>query len=61
MGVKFNTIVPKVDVLRFNHYNINDKQLKWMKEFYKSTSEFKINGKDHGMIRYKDIFNRDTV
>jgi hypothetical protein len=56
MEVKNKTLVVDKDVLRFNHYNINDKQLNWMKQFFKSKQDFKINGEDSGMIRYKSLF-----
>jgi len=36
-------------VLRFNHYNVNAKELKWMKRFYNSKKDFHINAVDHGM------------
>lgn len=55
--VSGSTIVPPIDVFRFNHYNVNHKQLEWMKSFYKTTTDFKINGIDDGMYRYKHIFN----
>lgn len=29
--------------LRFNHYNVNAVQLRWMKHFYKSEQKFKLN------------------
>jgi Glycosyltransferase family 92 len=46
------TIVADVSILRFNHYNVNDKQLRWMSGFYKRS--FEINGTDDGMLRYKE-------
>lgn len=30
--------------IRFNHYNVNEKLLRWMKTFYKSETEFSLNG-----------------
>ena len=42
--------------LRFNHYNINDKQLDWMTGFYKSSKRFEIDGIDNGMLRYSHLF-----
>ena len=54
--VKNKTILADVSSFRFNHYNVNDKLLKWMKNFYKSDIEFKLNGKDDGMNRYYNIF-----
>jgi hypothetical protein len=56
-NVKYNTITPDVDILRFNHYNLNNKQLNWMKSYFNSDSEFKIDGIDDGMKRYNNIFN----
>lgn len=56
--VKNKTITPDTSILRFNHYNTNEKQLIWMKGFYNTSVDFKINGTDTGMIRYKDIFTQ---
>ncbi len=39
------------DELRFNHYNINIKQIDWMKGFFR-TDKFK-SGKDHSMKKFK--------
>ena len=58
INTKNKTIIPVTDVLRFNHYNVNDYCIKWMKDFYKSPVEISINGKDDGMKRYKDIFEK---
>ena len=52
---KNKTIIVDTDILRFNHYNVNEKQLRWMEKFYKGNT-FSINGIDDGMIRYKDLF-----
>lgn len=72
INVKNKTIVPDKDILRFNHYNLNKKQIKWMKEeYYKNNDAFYFNldgegsgngsgngnSIDNGMIRYKEIFN----
>ena len=56
-SVKYNTVIPDTDILRFNHYNLNDKQLNWMKWFYNTNIDFKINDIDDGMSRYNNIFN----
>jgi hypothetical protein len=56
---KKETIVPPTNILRFNHYNLNNKQLEWMKWYY-NKNEFKIDGVDHGMCRYKDLFIIDN-
>jgi hypothetical protein len=55
------TIVADETILRFNHYNVNEKQLSWMKTFYKTKTTFKINGTDDGMKRYKHLFNQNTM
>ena len=47
-------IVLEPDIIRFNHYNVNDKQLSWIKQFYKH--EYSLNGLDDGMKRYKHLF-----
>jgi hypothetical protein len=57
--VKFKTIIPQSDILRFNHYNINDKSLSWMNWFYKPKESFIINNEDNDMLRYKEIFKFD--
>jgi hypothetical protein len=31
-----------VDMMRFNHYNVNKKQVKWMHEWFKTNKPFKI-------------------
>lgn len=41
------------DILRFNHYNVNPTQLKWMENFYK-VKEFKLSDRDTGMRKYQD-------
>ncbi len=53
---KGETIHENSDIIRFNHYNVNEKLLIWMKEFYKSPVDFTLNGVDTGMERYKHIF-----
>jgi hypothetical protein len=42
-------------ILRFNHYNINKKQIEWMKTFF-NQNNFK-SGKDNSMSRYKNIID----
>lgn len=59
MNVKYTTVVPDTTILRFNHYNLNNKLFSWMRQYFKSKVEFKINGTDNGMLRYKDIFTVD--
>lgn len=54
--VRNKTIIPDTNILRFNHYNLNPKQLLWMRDFFKSETEFKIDGYDDGMKRYKQLF-----
>jgi hypothetical protein len=57
MIVKYNSITPDINTLRFNHYNLNNSQLTWMKWFYNSNNDFKIDGIDNGMSRYIELFN----
>ena len=57
MNTRKKTIVAEVGTLRFNHYNLNDKQFLWMKSFYKVNYSFAINGVDEGMKRYKHLFD----
>lgn len=57
--VKYETRFEKPDVLRFNHYNVNDKLLKWMKGFYKSPTDFSLDGIDDGMKRYRSLLSKD--
>lgn len=54
MTFKAKTIYPDRDILRFNHYNINDKQLLFIKDFYKV--KYNINEIDDSMSRYKFLF-----
>ena len=45
-----------IDTLRFNHYNVNKKQIKWMQGFYnKSSSTDFTYGTDNIMKRYSNI------
>ena len=61
MNVKNKTIVPNTSTLRFNHYNLNAKQLKWMKGFYNRSEDFVVDGIDDSMSRYYKLFlNRVT-
>lgn len=39
-----NTLYADVKTLRFNHYNVNDKQIEWMKSFYHTDDNFFLNG-----------------
>jgi len=55
--VKNKTIVPNTKTLRFNHYNLNEKQLGWMKEFYNRRENFIVNGIDDSMLRYHKLFS----
>ncbi|SDT43290.1 Glycosyltransferase family 92 [Mucilaginibacter mallensis] len=36
-------VIAKLSDLRFNHYNVNDWQLNWMKNFYKTHLDFSLN------------------
>ena len=42
-----------INELRFNHYNLNSKQLKWMENFFKR-KEFTLK-KDNSMKKFKQI------
>jgi hypothetical protein len=53
MPVLGGTVTAETDVIRFNHYNVNPVCLRWMKRFYRTTSEFEINARDDGMKRYQ--------
>ena len=44
-----------MDTLRFNHYNVNKKQIEWMKGFYnKSSGDDFTYGNDNSSLRYSD-------
>ncbi len=53
-----NTETLPQHILRFNHYNINNKQIKWMKDFYKRTNDFE-SGIDKSMSRYKNMIDEN--
>lgn len=42
---KSRSLVADVSRLRFNHYNVNEVQLEWMKTFYKTGTDFQLNAK----------------
>jgi hypothetical protein len=52
--VKNQIIKPDMNMIRFNHYNLNDAVFIFMKGFYKTKTDFKINDEDSGMSRYND-------
>jgi hypothetical protein len=56
--VKNKIIRPDMNIIRFNHYNLNDYVLNFMKKFYKTSKEFKADDADDGMSRYKDAILR---
>ena len=56
MFFKGKTVIPHSDIIRFNHYNTNDKQLKFIVDFYKV--KYEINDIDDGMSRYKFLFDK---
>lgn len=41
-----------INEIRFNHYNINKKQIEWMKNFFNKTSF--DHGKDYSMLLFKN-------
>ena len=53
MPVRGRTLTAETTAIRFNHYNVNPAQLQWMKRFYRTDAEFKINARDDGMKRYQ--------
>lgn len=55
------TIVVNERILRFNHYNVNDKQLSWMNKFYNSKTPFEINSVDASMKQYQDLFCENAI
>ncbi len=44
------------DDFRFNHYNVNNKQIEWMKGFYNKTDFDK--GIDTSLLKYKNIIDK---
>lgn len=50
------TITEDINILRFNHYNVNDKLLEWMKGFYNTDTDYELNSSDNGMNYYKHCF-----
>jgi hypothetical protein len=50
-----NVLYIPMDDFRFNHYNVNKKQLEYMKKFYKQDN-FEIT-KDNSIIKYKEIID----
>lgn len=55
MFFKKKILVPSSDLLRFNHYNVNEKQFRFIKSFY--GKNLTLNGLDEGMKRYESLFN----
>jgi len=60
INVKNEILYEKPDILRFNHYNVNDKLLKWMKGFYNSDTDYSLDGYDNSMIRYNHLFKNNN-
>lgn len=59
--VKNEILYEKPNLLRFNHYNVNDKLLGWMKHFYNSEIDYILDGEDKGMERYKYLFTNQYL
>jgi len=57
INVKNEILYEKSNILRFNHYNVNNKQLEWMKQFYNSENNYYLDAKDDGMKIYNHLFN----
>lgn len=53
MDVEGKSIIPDINTLRFNHYNLNKKQLSWMEKFYKKS--FEIKDLDTGFSKYEKM------
>jgi hypothetical protein len=45
-----------MDDFRFNHYNVNNKQIEWMKGFFNKTNLDK--GTDASLLKYKNIIDK---
>jgi hypothetical protein len=50
------TLTLPQNILRFNHYNINNKQINWMKTYFNRNTDFE-SGMDNSMSRYKNIID----
>jgi hypothetical protein len=58
--VKHNIKYESSDNIRFNHYNTNPKLLTWMKSFYGSILDYKLNSYDDGMLKYSYLVNIES-
>ena len=58
LNINGKTEEAPLDTLRFNHYNVNKKQIEWMKNFYnkKSIDDFTYST-DNTFTRYNNIIN----
>jgi hypothetical protein len=55
--IKTNNIKKiNIDDFRFNHYNVNNKQIEWMKGFYNKQTFDK--GTDTSLLKYKNIIDK---
>jgi Glycosyl transferase family 2 len=59
MPVRGQTLTAETTAIRFNHYNVNRAQLQWMKWFYQTTAEFRIDALDDGMKRYQQRLHKE--
>lgn len=50
-----------IKTLRFNHYNINSVQLQWMKSFYHTDYDFKLNGKCYELLNKAKALKKQSV
>ena len=55
--VKKETYTPDINILRFNHYNLNMKGSEWMKKYYNCDKDFIPDSEDYGMKQYAYLFN----
>lgn len=56
ISVKNKILYEDPNILRFNHYNVNDTLLSWMKDFYKSKHAYTLDDEDYGMKQYEQLF-----
>lgn len=53
-----DTVEIDPSIFRFNHYNVNDKQIAWMNTVYQPGANFYLDGVDNGMQRYAFLFDK---
>jgi hypothetical protein len=60
-NIKVNgeTIIAEKEDLIFHHYNVNNKQLKWMTGYYKQKKLYKLNSIDNTLDKCKYLFEEE--